>query len=164
VRATGTTKNSPIANPSPPATAPAHVPAETAGASSGWVLSSEIRSARKPRESDSASATTPRTTGARAQRRRRADEASGNDSTSIAPLWRRTATAHAEAPRIMTPSMTAWPPMGASRAEDRAMPNGSAGRAARWSEDQAEPRWRRAARRWKRSTRPPVSTSFCRPV
>ena len=34
----------------------------------------------------------------------------GGDGASIAPSGRRTATAQALGPRIMTPSRTAWPP------------------------------------------------------
>ncbi len=35
--------------------------------------------------------------------------------TAMLPSLPRVATAHAETPRIITPSMTAWPPTGASR-------------------------------------------------
>ena len=78
-------------------------------------------------------------------------------------------TAQVETPRIITPSRTAWPPTGASRwalertARSRHRSCIGSRRAADVSA-QAPPRWRLAARRWKRSTRPPVSTSFCLPV
>ena len=86
----------------------------------------------------------------------------------------RTATAQVETPRIITPSSTAWPPTGASR-EATGMPSGIRGRVgsmvlggravgARSAEVAAQSRRLRAARRLKRSTRPPVSTSFCLPV
>jgi hypothetical protein len=80
--------------------------------------------------SDSASATTPRTIGRRSRRCRFVHETSGSEITSISPFapsfesappasscmadGLRTATAHVEIPRIITPSRTAWPPMGAS--------------------------------------------------
>ena len=67
------------------------------------------------------------------------------------PSGRRTATAQTRGVRIMTPSRTAWPPMG-----------GLSLRAARHAG--GYPLEARASRRWKRSTRPPVSTSFCLPV
>ena len=94
----------------------------------------------------------------------------GLDSISP-PSGVRTATAQVETPRIITPSSTAWPPTGASRLRDQ----GAVGQAGLVGHD----RWigrargglqryaaaaRLAARRWKRSTRPPVSTSFCLPV
>src|SRR3954453_5760944 len=82
--------------------------------------------------SDSTSATTPRRTGSRSSRCRRRTETSGKLVISISPvaaspgsrlrpeatcsgLGLRTATAHVDTPRIITPSRTAWPPMGASR-------------------------------------------------
>ena len=87
-------------------------------------------SARKPIFSDSASATTPRTIGRRSSRWRLVQETSGSETTSISPLapslesgppaascsadGLRTATAQVEMPRIITPSSTAWPPIGAS--------------------------------------------------
>ena len=91
----------------------------------------------------------------------------------------RTATAHVLMPRIITPSSTAWPPTGASRRgaqlAGRGVGAAGLGRLVGDAHDRF-PRRRRmrrahaatrrsrpgalAARRWKRSTRPPVSTSF----
>ena len=124
VSATGTTKNRPIASARPPTIAPAHMTEEISSSSSGsWALA-EMLSALKPMLSDSASATTPRITGQRSARWRFAHETSGNDCVSISP-WAasptsssrpsaicsgsglRTATAHVETPRIITPSRTA---------------------------------------------------------
>src|SRR5205823_13417101 len=84
----------------------------------------EMPSALSPMPKDSPSATTPRITGNRYTRRRFIIERSGNRLTSISPTapagassgaGLRTATAHVETPRIITPSSTAWPPSGASR-------------------------------------------------
>ena len=88
----------------------------------------------------------------------------------------RTATAQVETPRIITPSSTAWPPTGASRLATSA-PSGMRSGSAPLAETvcvAGEPPSgltpyfpalaRFAARRWNRSTRPPVSTSFCLPV
>ncbi len=102
---------------------------------------------------------------------------SASDSTSIRPSGVRTATAQTETPRIITPSSTAWPPTGASRLATRA-PSGIRSGSPPLAEEEdwdacAEPTGGLtayfptlclAARRWKRSTRPPVSTSFCLPV
>jgi hypothetical protein len=82
--------------------------------SSSWALA-DMPSALKPMLSDSTSATTPRITGQRSARWRLVQETSGNDRTSIPPSGWRVATAQVETPRIITPSMTAWPPTGASR-------------------------------------------------
>ena len=71
----------------------------------------------------------------------------------MSPSGVRTATAHVVAPRIITPSMTAWPPMYFGCSEMvRLLDAGSAGY------------FFFAYRLLKRSTRPPVSTSFCLPV
>jgi hypothetical protein len=89
-------------------------------------------SALNPIDSDSPSAATPRMIGSRRKRWRLTIETSGSETTSISPSaasvgsisWPlatcsgdglRTATAHVETPRIITPSRTAWPPIGASR-------------------------------------------------
>ena len=104
--------------------------------SSGGICAlAEMPSARKPILSDSASATTPRTTGSRSRRWRLVQETSGSEITSISPFapsfesappaascsadGLRTATAQVEMPRIITPSSTAWPPMGASLVASR---------------------------------------------
>jgi hypothetical protein len=66
-------------------------------------------SARMPSDSVSYSTIMPRTTGMR-----RADPAITPESSSerwtIVPSGERTATAMCRGPRIITPSMTAWPP------------------------------------------------------
>ena len=92
-------------------------------------------SALKPITSDSPSATTPRTighaepavalrartrAGASRRRSRRAADPPCRSRCAVCVELRRpracgTATAHVPAPRIITPSRTAWPPTGASR-------------------------------------------------
>src|ERR1044071_1527426 len=69
--------------------------------------------ARKPMESDSPSAITPRMIGSRIQRWRRSIDAIGRLTSAMTPSGFRTATDHADGPRIITPSRTAWPPIGA---------------------------------------------------
>src|SRR3954451_5127772 len=95
----------------------------SSSSSSSWALA-EMPSALKPMPRDSNSATTPRTIGSRSARCFCRAEVSGNDWTSTGPnvpsgtssgAGLRTATAHVETPRIITPSRTAWPPTGASR-------------------------------------------------
>src|SRR6185312_1198846 len=72
-----------------------------------------MASARKPIASDSPRAMMPRRIGRRIQRWRRSMDAIGRLTSAMAPSGLRTATDHAEGPRIITPSRTAWPPMGA---------------------------------------------------
>ena len=166
-------------------TVPAHVPLPISSSSpsspGGSCALAEMFRARKPIFSDSHRAKTPRTTGRRIQRCVLRIDTSGNERTSISPLapsrgssrssdsscsaeGLRTATAHVETPRIITPSSTAWPPTGASRWAMSA-PSGSLVSSVVEAPGDAVtlmsylPR-RLAARRWKRSTRPPVSTSF----
>jgi hypothetical protein len=190
VTPTGRRKNRPTASRSAKTTVPIQVPRPISSSSpcspgGSWALA-EMLSARKPMLIDSHSAKTPRMTGRRIQRCLRRMDSSGKERTSISPLapsrgsrrpssccsgvGLRTATAHVEIPRIITPSRTAWPPTGASRCAIRA-PSGSrvSSAAARVSSVAATAVGayrclRLAARRWKRSTRPPVSTSFWRPV
>src|SRR4051794_29392073 len=119
VAPTGTTKKSPMASTSERATVAPHVkPPIGSGSlpSSGsiWAFA-EIASAWKPMRSDSARATTPRITGTRRIRLRFAHETTGSELICTWPSGLRTATAHVETPRIITPSSTAWPPTGASR-------------------------------------------------
>src|SRR3954468_969825 len=66
--------------------------------------------ALKPIASDSPSATIPRITGRRSQRRFAAQLVTGWETSLIRPSGRRTATAQLDGPRIITPSRTAWPP------------------------------------------------------
>src|SRR3954470_6086361 len=142
VTVTGTTKKRPTASPSPPAIAPAHVAREISGSPSSTRAPAEMANALKPIASEAASATTPRITGRRSRRWRRARETSGAVVIAISPsavepraavapvapcadggapptgaadAGLRTATAHVETPRIITPSSTACPPTGASR-------------------------------------------------
>ncbi len=123
VSPTGTTKKRPTASASATTTVPNHMPPEISFSSSGsWALA-EMPSALKPMTSDSTSATTPRTIGRRRRRCFLRTEVSGNEVTSISP-WAprsgstpssetssgsglRTATAHVDTPRIITPSSTA---------------------------------------------------------
>ena len=134
VRPAGSRKNRPIANSSAntivPAQAPPPISFWAPSSSGGTCALAEMPSARKPILSDSASATTPRTTGRRSSRCFLVHETSGSEITSISPLappsspgprrraapadGLRTATAQVEMPRIITPSSTAWPPTGAS--------------------------------------------------
>ena len=60
----------------------------------------------------SKSETAPRTTGQPRGLKRRVTEAKGRSRKASVPSGRRTATAMREGERIMTPSMTAWPPTG----------------------------------------------------
>ena len=140
VRPAGSRKNSPtansIANTIVPTQAPPPISCCLPSSSGGICALAEMPSARKPILSDSASATTPRTIGTRSSRWRFVHETSGSEMTSISPLapsfesgppaascsaeGLRTATAQVEMPRIITPSSTAWPPMGASLVASRA--------------------------------------------
>src|SRR6266487_4284459 len=85
------------------------LPAEASSrvASSALKLSAEIPSARV-----SNSETAPRTTGRPSTRSRRVTDENGFSIRAIEPSGRRTATATRDGERIMTPSMTAWPPTG----------------------------------------------------
>src|SRR6476661_9955089 len=131
VRPTGTTKNRPTASATATSTVPAHMPPEIGSSSSGSCALAEMFSALKPMPSDSPSATTPRMIGSRSSRCFFSTLVSGCETSSISP-WAplsgstpssefssgsglRTATAHEETPRIITPSRTACPPTGASR-------------------------------------------------
>src|SRR5215217_7750256 len=134
VRPAGSRKNSPTANTSANAIVPAQAPPPMSccspSASGGICALAEMPRARKPILSDSASATTPRTIGTRSSRWRFVQETSGSEITSMSPFapsfesappasscraeGLRTATAQVEMPRIITPSSTAWPPIGAS--------------------------------------------------
>src|SRR6266508_1583259 len=82
-----------------------------------------MASARKPIVRDSPRATTPRTIGMRIQRCFFSADSTGRFTSAISPFCFRTATDHAEGPRIMTPSRTACPPIGALTAT----PLGAAG-------------------------------------
>jgi hypothetical protein len=142
---------------------PAHIAPEISSSPRG--LRVRRRSERLEADaSDSASATTPRITGRAA--RWRAPETSGRlpicDGDLAVRRGRRTATAHVETPRIITPSSTAWPPTAASRWRSGAsgLLHSVVGSRRDWSGYRAA----LGRRRWKRSTRPPVSTSFCLPV
>src|SRR3954470_11431207 len=138
VRPTGITKKRPTASRTATKTVPAHTPPEISCSSSGSCALALMPSALKPMASDSPSATTPRMSGSRRARCFLRTEVSGWLTTSISPSGTssassppslscsgaglRTATAHVETPRIMTPSRTAWPPTGASRCATRASP------------------------------------------
>ena len=117
-----------------------------------WILGGVVRrdaSARKPIASDSPSAITPRTTSSRQMRRLAIGEAISWTTCAIAPSGLRTATAQLDGERIITPSRTAWPPIAVL--------------IACYSEEEARV-FCAFQLRWKRSTRPPVSISFCLPV
>src|SRR5215204_815199 len=134
VRPAGSRKKRPTANSSANTIVPAQAPPPMScclPASSGGICAlADMPSARNPILSDSPSATTPRTTGTRRSRWRFVQETSGSEITSISPFapsfesgppaascsgdGLRTATAQVEMPRIITPSRTACPPIGAS--------------------------------------------------
>ena len=176
------TKKSPTARTSEKAIVSPHIqPPISSGSpsssSSSWALA-EIASALKPIFIDSPRATTPRMIGSRQMRWRCAQGTRDSEVSSTSPAGLRTATAQVETPRIITPSSTACPPTGASRLATRA-PSGMRSGSAPFEEAEFAGgetpsalliRYERpalaclAARRWKRSTRPPVSTSFCLPV
>jgi hypothetical protein len=78
--------------------------------SSGEACVAEIDSARMPIVIACPSAITPRNPGLRRIRYRSAIERIGCDSRWIDSSGRRTASAQTCRPRIITPSMTAWPP------------------------------------------------------
>ena len=69
-----------------------------------------IISARTPIARDWPSTITPRKPGLRRMGCRSATDSMWWDSTWTSPAGRRTATAQWRAPRIITPSTTAWPP------------------------------------------------------
>jgi hypothetical protein len=84
--------------------------------------------ARSPIAIDPPSATIPRSNGSRSTRWRRSAEENGKVCTAISPagicrspaascstVGARMATDHVRTPRIITPSSTACPPIGASR-------------------------------------------------
>src|SRR3954447_286171 len=139
VRPAGSRKNRPTAKTSANTIVPAQAPLPRSfswpSSRGGTWAFAEIPSARKPILSDSASATTPRTSGSRSSRWRLVHDTSGSETTSISPaaaslepgppaascsaLGLRTATAHVEMPRIITPSSTACPPIGASLVASR---------------------------------------------
>src|SRR5919108_5659714 len=70
-----------------------------------------MASARKPMASDSPRATTPRTTGSRSSRCFAIADSIGRCTWAMAPFGFRTATDQFEAPRIITPSRAACPPI-----------------------------------------------------
>ena len=139
VRPAGSRKKSPTANSSAktivPTQAPPPISVFSPSSSGGICAFAEMPSARNPILSDSTSAATPRITGTRRMRWRFVQETSGSEITSISPFapsfksappaascsaeGLRTATAQVEMPRIITPSSTAWPPIGASSVASR---------------------------------------------
>ncbi len=76
----------------------------------------EMVSARMPIASDSTRATTPRRIGSLRIGYRFIQLTSGQWWMPMVSSGRRTASDHQSTPRIMTPSMTAWPPTCARRA------------------------------------------------
>src|ERR1044072_5860777 len=72
-----------------------------------------MASARKPIACASPRSMMPQMIGRRIQRWRKSMDAIGRLTSAMAPSGLRTATDHADGPRIITPSRTAWPPMGA---------------------------------------------------
>src|SRR5947207_15530806 len=72
-----------------------------------------MATAAKPIATGSPSAITPRTTGSRKNQCRFITDSIGRQTSAICPFGLRTATAQFEGPRIITPSRTACPPIGA---------------------------------------------------
>ena len=84
------------------------MPSEASSSPSSVVAKfAEIASALKPIVSDSPSATMPRMIGRRNQRRLTATLATSCTISEMRPSGLRTATAHDDGPRIITPSRTA---------------------------------------------------------
>ena len=177
VSPTGTTKNRPTASASATTTVPNHMPPEISFSSSGSCALAEMPSALKPMTSDSTSATTPRTIGRRSRRCFLRTDVSGNEVTSISPWAPRSGSmpvlgdllgqrlAHGHRPRrdathhhALEHGLT--PDGGVALGDE--CPVGQALRGGHARSYERAPRL--AARRLKRSTRPPVSTSFWRPV
>src|ERR671931_1594370 len=75
-----------------------------------------MASARNPIASDSPSAITPRMIGSRSSRCLAIADSIGRCTCAIAPFGLRTATDQFVAPRIITPSRTACPPIGLATA------------------------------------------------
>ena len=177
VSPTGTTKNRPTASARATTTVPNHMPPEISFSSSGsWALA-EMPSALKPMTSDSTSATTPRTIGRRSSAvllEDRGERERGDLDLAVGPALgvdavlgdllgqrlahghrpRRHATHHHALEHGLTPD-------GGVALGDEC-PVGQALRGGHARSYERAPRL--AARRLKRSTRPPVSTSFWRPV
>ena len=134
----------------------------------------EKDSAEKPFIIDSSSTTPPRRNGQRRKRCRSESERQRSSRTTSSPPGRRQATANERGERIITPSMTAWPPTlqgfgsglirsAGARRRRRFAPSGANAHFAVSS----APVPRAASRpylRLKRSMRPAESTSFCLPV
>src|SRR5665648_287855 len=113
----------------------------------------DIVRARSPITSDSTSATTPRTTGVLRMGQRFIQLTRGNSWTPMVSSGRRTASDQWSTPRIMTPSMTAWPPTWARRAHRAArITTASALRVRRviMAERERRPRGRRSIARGSR--------------
>ena len=130
--------------------------------SSGTCWFADHESAFMPSDIDSARFTTPRTSGLELYRS--AQSGASWTSTSMSPSGVRTATAHVDSPRIMTPSTTAWPPMYRGCLAILDAPPRARARGPGLLPALLLGLGLFAYRRWKRSTRPPVSTSFCLPV
>src|SRR5262245_57016016 len=121
---TATTRLMPSVKPMAVRERPPSPPSPPSSATSPAAWSAEIASARRPRTRLSARATTPRTIGTRSQRRPCAQGEIAPSTTWMVSSGRRTATDQLVTPRIITPSMTAWPPTcpaGAARAARRSL-------------------------------------------
>ena len=178
VSPTGTTKNRPTASARATTTVPTHMPPEISFSSSGsWALA-EMPSALKPMTSDSTSATTPRMIGRRSSAvllEHRVERERGDLDLAVGPALGVDAVlgdllgqrlAHGDRPRrdaahhhALEHGLTA--DGGVALGDELPRRAGAAWRTWSAAYERAP---RLAARRLKRSTRPPVSTSFWRPV
>src|SRR5450759_1946351 len=87
---------------------PSSTPSSPSSPSAAYSV--EMASARKPIASDSPSAITPLMTGSLKTRCRFIKESTGRQTSATSPLGLRTASDQYEGLRIITPSITAWPP------------------------------------------------------
>src|SRR5690606_5508493 len=88
----------------------AHATGPENSPSSPIATSAEKVSARIPSPSESHSRPSPRTNGTRLQKPLYSDELIGSSRITISPFGARTASATCRLPRIITPSIIAWPP------------------------------------------------------
>ena len=119
VSSSGATKNRPMANAmAMTSVMPISFLPSGATSSSGMPMDSlaDCVRALTPMTSDSTRATTPRMTGVLRIGKRTIQLTSGYSCTPMVSSGRRTASDQWFTPRIMTPSITAWPPTCARRA------------------------------------------------
>ena len=160
-RPTARTSDSAIVGPN---TQPPIGSGSSPSSGSSWAFA-EIASALKPIRSDSARATTPRITGQRGTRAASPGDERLRDHLDLL-VRLRTATAQVETPRIIRPPARPGRPRARRRSPPAARPASAPPPSAGARPTQVRPGFLllRAARRLKRSTRPPSRLSFCLPV